>query len=220
MKAIIYKDLISLKDQRKNFLLSLIFTLLMPVIIKHGKLGFLETNLLFLAMFTIVPLTICLQFSNYSLLSDKKDIMLPLIFCNNTNKSIFFIGKAIFPLLLSVGFNVISFIVFKVTFEKDLFNYNFNKISIIFVCGLFSTIVTLFLSELLLFIVNNDVYYPTVCIILSFTIVGGALYLINPFNHLYLYLSTMVFIAFLAYFLFSLILNKKYAFFERGKLHE
>ena len=67
MNAIIYRELKCILRQKKNIVLSMIIILLLPMIIGAKNYSFISKESIIVMFLAIIPSTICLQFSNYTL---------------------------------------------------------------------------------------------------------------------------------------------------------
>jgi hypothetical protein len=213
MKAVLYKDLMTLKNQKKNFLLSLFFLLIFPFIIKHNKISFIDTNMLFLFVSSLIPATIGLQFANYLLLEDKKSEMFPLLFRNGLSIPKYYFSKIVIPLCVAFGFNFLSFLYYSFLFENLTSNYDLKELILLFFISSSLTIIALWFSESLIFVIENDVYYPTACVILSIVVIGLVFYYIKPFEHIFIFILTVLFIGIVNYLALQVLLKRKYSYF-------
>lgn len=213
MKAIWYRDLITLKNQKRNFVLSLIFLLAFPLVVKYNNLGFLNTSTLFLLVSSIIPATIGLQFSNYLLLEDRKSEMFPLLFRNGISILKYYISKAVVPALIAIIFNLIYFFFNNLMFDDLVKEYKSKELILLFFVSTSLMVIALLISETLIFVVSNDVYYPTACVISSIAIIGLIFYFLKPVEHIYLFALVILAIGLINYLWLRVLLKRKYSYF-------
>lgn len=219
MRAIFYRDIVSIKNQKKNFFLSLIFLFSFPFVIRLNNLRFLNPNYLFLVVSAMVPITIGLQFSNYLLLEDKKNDIFPLLFRNGVTIYGYYLFKAIIPTCIAVIFNLVSFTFYNFFFNNLLEQFNSKQLFLLFFVGVSLTILVLLVSEVLIFIIKNEAYYSSSCILVSLLIIGATFYLVNPFVNTLVFFGLIILFSLVTYLVLDILLKRKYNYF-RGNIDD
>lgn len=179
MNAIIYRELKCIQRQKKNIALSLIIVFSLPIIMSLKKYSFISKESITLMFLAIIPSTICLQFSNYTLLCDKRDKMDLFILSSNINKFIYMGCKIVIPIILSFLFDLIL-IGYEVLFIKDI--HTSQEITFYLTIGILAALLASCISFMVIYIVKDEMYYQLYCVIGLMLVLVALLNIINPYK--------------------------------------
>ncbi len=212
MKAVIYRDLMCLKSQIKNFFWCFILIFMPPMLIKYREVAVLNYDIVFIVMSALTPAVIGMQFLSSILIEDKQNDIMPIIFRNDISVLKYFTSKTIVPFIVSIMYMVLSLVIYQLFFPVIMFSkYNILEIVELYGIYLILTFVVLILEELIVFIVKNDAYLPTVSIFSALALIFGVFYFINPLQNLLIFIFVMSFVSIFILFIISYILKNKYA---------
>ncbi len=206
MNAIIYRELKCILRQKKNIVLSMIIILLLPMIIGAKNYSFISKESIIFMFLAIIPSTICLQFSNYTLLCDKKDKMNLYILSSDINKYVYMGCKVLIPVIVSFLFDLIL-LGYEVLFIKDV--HTINEVHLYLTIGLLAALLASCISFMLIYIVKDEMYYQLYCVLSLIAILVIIITIVNPYKSTFYFIYSIIFTSIIILLAVSKIIDKR-----------